>query len=152
MAAIGLLSLGALVATAVGAFRALSYIAALLIVGVIASSSIERGTREFALAPYRGLTALLAVAFVAGVTAIWLLWSPGQTGYEYVLGVPPATLAYLLLLWIVPLGGAIVYSLRFPAIGSDEIVDDIMKRARSAQEERRLPLASERTSRESDDR
>jgi hypothetical protein len=152
MAAIGLLSLGALVATAVGAFRAFSYIAALLIVGVIASSSIERGTREFALEPYRGLIWLLAAAFLAGVTAIWLLWSPGQTEYEYVLGVPRATLAYLLLLWIVPLGGAVLYSLRFPAIGSGGVVDDIMERARSAQDERRLPLAPERTSRESDDR
>ena len=151
MAAIGVLALGALVVTILGSFRALSYIAALLIVGVVASSSIERGSRELDLAPYWGLLGLLAATFLAGVTAIWLLWTPGQTEYAYVFGIPQATLAYLVLIWLVPLVGAILYSLRFPAIGSDEIVDGIMERARSAQEGRRLPLTPDRTAREGDD-
>ena len=151
MTGIGVLALGALVATMVGSFRALSYIAALLIVGVVASSSIERGTREFDLAPYWGLLGLLSATFFVGVTAIWLLWTPGQTEYTYVFGIPQATLAYLVLIWLAPLAGAILYSLRFPAIGSDEIVDGIMERARSAQDGRRLPLVPDRTVREGDD-
>lgn len=151
MTAIGVLALGALVATMMGSYRVLSYIAALLIVGVVASSSIERGSRELDLAPYWGLLGLLAATFFAGVTAIWLLWTPGQTEYTYVFGIPQATLAYLVLIWLVPLAGAILYSLRFPAIGSDEIVDGIMERARSAQDGRRLPLVPDRTAREGDD-
>ncbi len=151
MSAIGLLALGALVATALGTYRILSYIAALLIVGVVASSSIERGDREFDIAPYWGLVALLGATFLVGLTAIWLLWTPGQTEYTYLFGIPQATLAYLLLIWLMPLLGAILYSLRFPAIGGNEVVDDIMRRARSAQEGRRLPLVPERTRREGDD-
>jgi hypothetical protein len=151
MSAIALLSLGALVATALGTYRVLSYIAALLIVGVVASSSIERGDREFDIAPYGGLVALLGATFLVGLTVIWLFWTPGQTAYTYLFGIPQATLAYLLLIWLAPLLGAILYSLRFPAIGDDDIVDDIMQRARSAQEGRRLPLVPERTRREGDD-
>ena len=151
MSAIGLLALGALVATILGTYRILSYIAALLIVGVVASSSIERGESEFDIAPYGGLVALLGGTFFVGLTAIWLLWTPGQTEYTYLFGIPQATLAYLVLIWLVPLLGAILYSLRFPAIGGDDIVDGIMQRARSAQEGRRLPLVPQRTQREGDD-
>lgn len=151
MSAIGLLALGALVATALGTYRILSYIAALLIVGVVASSSIERGSSEFDIAPYEGLVALLGGTFLVGLTVIWLLWTPGQTEYTYLFGIPQATLAYLVLIWLVPLLGAILYSFRFPAIGGDDIVDGIMQRARSAQDGRRLPLVPERTRQEGDD-
>lgn len=145
MTGLGLVALAALLAAAAGAFRAFSYLAAILIVGTVASSSVERWGSEFDLAPYGGLAAGLLATFVVGVTAIWLLWTPGQTEFTYVLGVPSSTLAYLVFLWILPLFGTVYYALRlFPTVGGDDVVEEIMAEAREAQSRERYPLAPER--------
>ncbi len=148
MAGIGLVSLAALLAAAAGTYRIFSYLAAVLIVGTVASSSVERWGSEFDLAPYGGLAAGLLATFLVGVSAIWLLWTPGQTDFTYVLGVPQSTLAYLVFLWILPLFGTVYYAARlFPTIGSDAVVEEIMAEAREAQDDRRVayPLTPERT-------
>lgn len=155
MGAIGLVSLFLLVAAAVDSFRAFSYLAALLIVGVIASASVERRNREIDLAPYTGLAGGLLASFLIGLTAIWLLWTPGQGEFRYVLGVPASTLAYLVFLWVLPTLASVYYALSlFPAIGSDEVVDDIADRARTAQADadRPYPLAPDRIDVETDPR
>lgn len=140
MATVGVLSVAALVAAVVGTYRVFSYVAAVLIVSVVVGSSVERGRREFDLSPYVGLGAGLLATFLAGLTAIWTLWTPGSGEFTYVFGIPSATLSYLVFIWILPLFGAVYYAILFPEIGSDGIVDDIMDEARDAQSGGRYPL------------
>jgi hypothetical protein len=146
MGAIGGLSLAALVAAAIGAFRVFSYLSIGIIVGSLLCSSIERWGRELDLSPYRGLAGGLLATFLVGVTAIWVLWSPGQTEFTYVLGLPSSTFAYLLFIWILPLFGTLYYAISlFPTIGSDDVVERIMADAREAQSGNAYPLTPERT-------
>lgn len=153
MGGIGLVSLCLLVAAAVGAFRVFSYLAALLIVGVVVSSSVERWGRELRLAPYGGLAAGLLATFLVGLTAIWVLWVPGQSEFRYVLGLPASTLAYLVFLWVLPTLASVYYALSlFPAVGSDRVVEEIAAEARDAQASagHRYPLAPDRIDVETD--
>jgi hypothetical protein len=145
MTVVGVLSAAILVGTALGAYRIVSYLAAGLIVMVMFSAVAERAERELDPAPYTGLLVGLLVTFVVGMTGIWLFWSPGQTSYVYLFGLPRSTLAYVVFIWILPLFGAIYYAILFPAIGSDEIVAEIMERARSAQDSEQYPMTPERT-------
>ncbi|MFC5973016.1 hypothetical protein ACFPYI_16910 [Halomarina salina] len=140
MATVGVLSVAALVTAVLGTYRVFSYVAALLIVTTVVASSAERGVRELDVSPYAGLGAGLLVTFVAGLSAIWLLWTPGSGEFTYTLGMPQATLSYLVFIWILPLLGAVYYALLFPAIGGDDVVDDIMAEARAAQADGRYPL------------
>lgn len=139
MGVIGLFALGALITASLGWYRVFSYIAAVFILAVVASASVEH--RGPVLAPYTGLVAILAGTFIAGLTGIWLLWSPDVTSYTYALGVPRPTLVYFALLWLVPAFTAIYYSLIFDRIGSEAIVDNIISEARNRQREADLPLA-----------
>lgn len=150
MTAIGVVSVALLVTGALGAYRLFSYLGALFILAVIAVPSIEAGDTERSLAPFTGLVGGLAVLFFVGLTGIWLLWSPDITTYSYVLGLPEATLVYFLFLWVLPLLGAIYYSLTFDRIGSEEIVKGILSEARTAQEREALPLAPDQVERTTD--
>lgn len=139
--ALAALASGLLVAAAVGAYRTFSYLAAAFIPAVVAAGAIEHGDGEFDLAPYGGLAVGLAALFVAGLTGIWLLWSPGLTEYVYVAGLPRATLVYVVFIWLLPLLGAVYYSLVFPSVGSDEIVETVLSTATAVQRRERLPLS-----------
>lgn len=153
MTAIAVLSAGLLVTAAVGTYRLFSYLAALLILGTIATASIETNDREWSLAPYTGMLAGLAAVFLIGLTAIWLLWDPNAaeiTYDSYVLGLPVSTFIYFVFLWLLPPVGAIYYSLIFDRIGSEEIVDSILEDAREAQQGADLPLTPERVERSTD--
>ncbi|WP_254545250.1 hypothetical protein [Halomarina pelagica] len=141
--ALCVVALGLLGAAALGAYRVFSYLAALFIVGVVGASSIERAGREFDLHPYGGLLAGLLGTFVVGLTGIWLLWRPGLTEYTYVLGLPRSTFVYVVFIWLLPLAGAVYYAVLFPQIGSDEVVDEIMVEARTAQSNEAFPLSPE---------
>lgn len=144
---IGGVSVALLVAAIAGTYRAFSYLAALLVLGTIASAAIERTGRERSLTPYTGLLAGLAALFFAGLTGIWLTWAPGASEYTYVLGLPVPTLVYLLFIWALPLLGAIHYSLIFERIGGDEIVAEIIENARETQATEEVPLRPERVER-----
>ncbi|SEQ04715.1 hypothetical protein [Natrinema salaciae] len=143
MTGIGALAVGALVTASLGLYRTFSAVAAVFILAVIASASVEH--RGSSLGPYTGLVAGLAVLFVAGLAGIWLLWSPGVTSYTYALGVPRPTLVYFALLWLGPALAAIYYSVIFDRIGSEDIVDEIITEARNRQRRTDLPLAPQRT-------
>lgn len=127
MGVVALLSVGLLVVAVTGAYRVFSYLAAGFIVAVVGVSSVERNESGWDLAPYNGLVVGLAAVFVAGLTGIWLLWSPGVESYEYVLGLPTSTLVYVAFIWLLPILGAFYYAIVFPTIGgavADTIVDD----------------------------
>jgi len=147
MAGIGALSLAVLIGTALDAYRIVSVLAAVLIVAAVAVGAAERPDTAFALWPYRGLLAGLLLTFLLGLTGIWLFYTPGQSEYTYVLGVPAATLSYLVFIWILPLFGALYYSYLFPAVGGEDVVEDIMAEARTrrAEDDREYPLAADRT-------
>ncbi|MFC7154217.1 hypothetical protein ACFQPA_01945 [Halomarina halobia] len=138
-----LVALGLLGTAVIGEYRLFSYLAALLIVGVVGASSIERAGREFDLGPYTLLLGWVLGTFVVGLSAIWLLWTPGQTEYAYALGLPQSTLAYVVFIWLLPLVGAVYYSVLFPRIGGDDVVDEIMAEARTAQSREAFPLSPE---------
>lgn len=142
MGALAVLSAALLVAAAVQAYRVFSYLAVGLLVGSIGVASIERNASELDVSPYNGLAAGWAAVFVAGFTAIWLLWDPSVTSYSYVLGLPIPTLVYVALIWLLPILGAFYYAFVFPEIGDDDVVDDIMADAREAQRGRDVPLAT----------
>ncbi|MCH7661424.1 MAG: hypothetical protein IH933_12865 [Euryarchaeota archaeon] len=150
MAGIGAISVALLVIGALGAYRLFSYLAALFILAVIAVPSIEAGSSERSLAPFTGLLGGLALLFFGGLTGIWLLWEPGVTEYTYLLGLPEPTFVYLLFIWILPLLGAIYYSLIFDRIGSEEIVEGILSEARTAQKRESFPLAPDQVERTTD--
>lgn len=147
MIGIGGLSVALLVAAAIGTYRLFSYLAALLILATVASASIERADRELDPAPYTGLLGWLAATFLVGLTGIWLLWDPNVTEYSYVLGLPLSTFVYFLFIWLLPILGAVYYSMIFERIGGEAIVDDIIQRARDAQEREELPLAPQQVER-----
>ncbi|QRV15097.1 hypothetical protein JMJ58_19655 [Haloterrigena salifodinae] len=147
MAAIGVLSLGALATASLGLYRVFSIVAAALILAVIASATIERGTGDPDLAPYTSLIGALTAFFLIGLAGIWLTWAPGTSEYSYVLGVPTATLIYFGFIWLLPLTAAIYYSLIFDRIAGEEIVDDIVESARERQRRESFPLAPEQPSR-----
>jgi hypothetical protein len=150
MGLIGLLSITMLVTAAIGAYRLFSYLTALLILATIAVPSIEANDRELSIAPFTGLVGGLAATFLVGLTGIWLLWTPGMEEYTYVLGVPTPTFVYFLFIWLLPMGGAIYYSLIFDRIGSEAIVDDILDQAREAQRREAFPLAPDQVERTTD--
>ncbi|MFC6716920.1 hypothetical protein ACFQGT_16305 [Natrialbaceae archaeon GCM10025810] len=148
MIAIGALCLAALITAALGLYRPFSYLAAGVILAVVASAATEQNDSELSLEPYTGIVAGLGVLFLIGLTGIWLTWDPTVTEYEYVLGLPIPTLIYFAFIWFLPLGVAIYYSLIFDRIGSEEIVEEIVRDARRKQEERTYPLAPDRADRE----
>lgn len=141
MLGVGLTALLALVLAALEMYVVLSYVAAAHILAVLASAVVERGDSELSLAPYTGILGWLTAIFVAGLTGIWLLWSPGTAEYDYVLGLPSSTLVYFVFIWLLPLAAAVYYSLAFDRIAGDDVVDDILESAREEQEETAFPLA-----------
>lgn len=146
MTGIALLAAGALVVASLGLYRVFSYVAAVFILAVVASASIEH--HGSFLEPYTGLVAGLAGMFLAGLTGIWLLWSPDVTSYTYALGVPTPTLVYFVLLWLAPAFAAIYYSvIVFDRIGSDAVVDEIISEARDRQQRADVPLEPRRIER-----
>lgn len=150
MGAIGLLSVTMLATAAIGAYRLFSYLAALLILSAVAVPAIEANDRELSIAPFTGLVGGLAATFLAGLTGIWLLWRPGVEEYTYVLGLPTPTFVYFLFIWLLPMGGAIYYSLIFERIGSEAIVEEILEQAREAQRDEAFPLAPDQVERTTD--
>ncbi len=150
MTVVGGLAVALLVVGAIGAYRVFSYLAALFILSTIAVPAIEANDREWSIDPFTGLVAGLAATFLVGLTGIWLLWSPGVEEYSYVLGVPAPTLVYFLFIWLLPMLGAIYYSLIFDRIGSEAIVDDILDQAREAQQREAFPLAPDQVERTTD--
>ncbi|QSW98970.1 hypothetical protein [Haloterrigena alkaliphila] len=146
MGVIGVLSLGALGTAMLGLYRLFSFVAAALILAVIASATIERSDGDPDLAPYTGLIGALAAFLLIGLVGIWLTWEPGMTEYSYVLGVPTSTLLYFGFIWLLPLTAAIYYSLVFDRIAGDEIVDDVIESARERQRRESFPLAPEQPS------
>jgi hypothetical protein len=147
MAGIGALSLAVLIGTALDAYRIVSVLAAVLIVAAVAVGAAERPDTAFALWPYRGLLAGLLLTFLLGLAGIWLFYTPGQSEYTFVFGVPASTLSYLIFIWILPLFGALYYSYLFPAVGGEAVVEEIMTEARTrqAEDDREYPLTAERT-------
>lgn len=145
MAAVGALAVGLLVAAAVETYLLFSYLAALFILAVMAGSVLEYGSSEFDFSPYNGLLLGLGGLFLVGLTGIWVLWNPSVTEYTYVLGLPTPTLVYVVFIWLLPLAGAVYYSLVFPQVGSEAVVDDIIERARDAQRTEEFPLDPTRT-------
>ncbi|WP_129112902.1 hypothetical protein [Halegenticoccus tardaugens] len=150
MGAIALLAAALLLAAVAGTYRLFSYLSALLIVAMVGAASIERASREFDLAPYGGLVAGLTAVFLVGLTGIWSLWSPETTEYSYALGLPSSTLVYVVFIWLLPVLASVYYAVVFSAVGSDEIVDDIVETADRVQRERELPLSPRRVEAESD--
>lgn len=144
MGVVGLTALGSLVLASRGMYVAFSYVAAAFILSVVATAVVEHGESESATAPYTGILGWLAVIFVAGLTAIWLLWSPGVDDYQYVLGVPASTLVYIVVIWLLPLVAALYYSVTFDRIAGEEVVDDILTAARERQRRNDYPLAPDR--------
>lgn len=129
-------------AAALGFYRAFSYLAAALIVGVLPVAAIERSSRELDLAPYTGIVLGLAVLFAVGLTGIWVLWNPDTTSYSYILGFPQPTLVYVVFMWLLPLLAPVYYAMAvFPHTANDEMVADVMEDARRAQRDADLPLA-----------
>lgn len=143
MIAIGVLSLLALITASLELYRAFSFIGAAVILAVFASATIERSDGDPDLSPYTGLIGALATFFFVGLAGIWLTWDPAGAEYSYVLGVPTPTLIYFGFIWILPLTAAIYYALIFDRIASEEIVDDILDRAREEQQRKSFPLAPE---------
>lgn len=142
VSAVGVLAVAALVVAALGFYRVFSYLAAALIVGVLPVAAIERGSREFDLAPYTGIVAGLAVLFGIGLTGIWVLWNPDVTSYSYVLGIPRSTFVYILFIWLLPLLAPVYYAVSvFDDTANDELVSEVMDDARRAQRDADLPLA-----------
>lgn len=150
MGLVGLLSVALLVTAAIGTYRLFSYLAALLILATVASASIERADSEVDPAPYTGLIGWLAATSLVGLTGIWLLWDPSATAYSYVAGLPLPTFVYFLFIWLLPILGAVYYSLIFERIGGEAIVDDVIGEARDAQRREELPLAPRRIERTTD--
>ena len=152
MAAIGVLSLGALVTASLELYRVFSFVGAAVILAVTASATIERSDRDPNLAPYTGLIGALAAFFLIGLVGIWLTWEPGAgaSEYSYTLGVPTSTLVYYAFIWLLPLTAAIYYSLIFDRIAGEEIVDDIIESARERQRRESFPLAPEQPERTPD--
>lgn len=146
MGAIGVLSLGALVTASLGWYRIFSFVGAAVILAVIASATIERSDGDPDLTPYTGLIGALAAFLLIGLGGIWLTWEPGMTEYNYVLGVPTATLLYFGFIWLLPLTAAIYYSVVFDRIAGDDIVDDVIESARERQRRESFPLAPEQPS------
>ena len=139
---VGVLAVAALVVAALGFYRAFSYLAAALIIGVLPVAAVERGSRELDLAPYTGIVAGLAVLFAIGLTGIWVLWSPDTTSYSYVLGIPRSTLVYIVFIWLLPLLAPVYYAVSvFDDTANDELVSEVMDDARRAQRDADLPLA-----------
>lgn len=145
MGVVGLASLASLVLASLGMYVTFSYVAVAFILGVVATSAVERGERELATAPYTGILAWLALVFVVGLTAIWLLWSPGASDYQYVLGVPAATLAFFLFIWLLPIAAAVYYSVAFEEIAGESVVDDVVTDARRHQRQNDYPLAPQQS-------
>lgn len=142
MSLIALLAVGSLLTAALGLYRAFSYLSAVFILAVFAVASIERDDRELNLAPHRELIVGLALLFGVGLTGIWLLWNPDVTTYTYVLGLPQSTFVYILFLWLLPLLGAVYYAMSvFPRTANEDIVTEIMDKARQAQDHEDLPLS-----------
>lgn len=144
MGAVAATALAALVLASLRMYVAFSYVAAVFILGVVAASVVEHGERELSLAPYTGIIAWLALVFGAGLTAIWLLWSPGVSDYQYVLGVPAATLAFFVFIWLLPIAAAVYYALAFEDIAGEDVVADILSSARRHQRRNDYPLAPDR--------
>ena len=143
MAAIGVLSLGALITASLGLYRVFSFVGAAVILAVTAAATIERGDGDPDLAPYTGLIGALTAFFLIGLAGIWLTWEPGTAEYSYVLGVPASTLIYFGFIWLLPLTAAVYYSLIFDRIAGEQIVDDIIESARDRQRRESFPLAPE---------
>jgi hypothetical protein len=143
MAAVGVLSILALVTAAAGWYRAFSFVGAAVILSVIASATIERNGRDPNLAPYTGLIGVLGVFFVAGLAGIWLTWEPGVTDYSFVLGLPVPTVIYFGFIWLLPLTAAIYYALIFDRVADEETVEGIIDDAREQQRRESFPLAPE---------
>ncbi|WP_101294335.1 hypothetical protein [Halegenticoccus soli] len=141
MGALAALSVGLLATAAVGMYRAFSYLAALLIVGVIGAASVERTSSELDLSPYNGLVAGLTLTFVVGLSGIWLLWNPTTAEYTYVLGLPVSTLLYVVFIWIIPVLASFYYAFVFSSIGGDDVIEQITDEAARAQRDADLPLA-----------
>lgn len=144
MGVVGFAAVVSLVLASLGRYMAFSYVAAVFILGVVASAVVERGDRELTTAPYTGILGWLALVFVSGLTAIWTLWSPGVSEYEYVLGVPVATLAFFGFIWLLPIVAAVYYSVAFDDIAGERVVEDIMAHARRHQRRTDYPLAPDR--------
>lgn len=140
MATVGGLSIALLVAAALGTYRAFSYLAAAHPRGRRHGHHRTRWPGGIVCA-VQPLIAGLGVSFLIGLTAIWLTWSPGITEYTYVLGVPLSTLCYFVFIWLLPICGAIYYSLVFDRIGGDEVVGEIIGQAREAQRGAQFPMA-----------
>lgn len=145
------LSAGLLLAASLGAYRVFSYLAAALIAGVVAAGAIEHGDTETDLAPYGRIAAGLAGLFAVGLSGIWLLWNPTVTEYTYVLGLPQSTLIYVVFIWLLPLAGAFYYSMVFPEVGSEEIVEDVLSTATAVQRREHLPLSLRTDDADADD-
>lgn len=147
MAAIGVLSVIALITASLELYRLFSFVGAAVILAVFASATIERRDGDPDLAPYTGLIGALGAFFLLGLGGIWLTWDPAGTEYSYVLGLPVPTLVYFGFIWLLPLTAAIYYSLLFDRIASDEIVEGIIEDAREKQRQESFPLAPERPKR-----
>lgn len=144
MGVVALASLVALVLASLQMYVAFSYVAAAFILGFVATAALERGDSELSLAPYTGIIGWLAVVFVVGLTAIWLLWSPGTSDYVYVLGIPAATMAFFVFIWLLPIVAALYYAVTFEDIAGEDVVDDILTSARDHQRRGQYPLAPDR--------
>ena len=139
---IGVLAVATLVVAVLGFYRVFSYFAGAVIVAVLLVAAIERGPREFDVAPYTGLVAGLGILFAVGLTGIWLLWNPGSTSEAYILGLPQSTFVYMLFLWVLPLLAPVYYAVSvFDETANDDLVADVMDDARRAQRETDFPLA-----------
>ncbi|ELY66200.1 hypothetical protein [Natronococcus jeotgali] len=147
MAAVGVLSVLALVTAALGLYRVFSFVAAATILSVFAVATIERSGSEFDLAPYAGLIGLLGAFFLAGLAGIWLTWAPGAADYSYALGLPIPTLLYFGFIWLLPLTAAIYYAFLFDRVAGEEIVESVLEDAREAQRRESFPLAPDRSER-----
>ncbi|UPM43118.1 hypothetical protein [Halocatena salina] len=145
MSVIALLGGCLLLTGSVGRYRLFSYVAAVFIVAVLGTASLERNDSELDLAPYSRLVLGLGTIFFIGLTGIWSSWHPGTTDYTYLLGLPTSTMTYVVFLWLLPILGAVYYALVFPSIGSDQIVDDIIRDSRRAQRTAQYPLVPSRS-------
>ncbi|WP_185715469.1 hypothetical protein [Halocatena pleomorpha] len=140
MSAIALLGGSLLLAGCVGMYRLFSYVAALFIVAVLGTASLERNGSELDLAPYSRLVLGLGTIFFSGLTGIWFGWHLRTTDYTYLLGLPTSTMTYVVFLWLLPIFGAVYYALVFPSTGRRQIVDSILRDCGRAQRATRYPL------------
>ncbi|WP_226008261.1 hypothetical protein [Natrinema salinisoli] len=141
---VALLAGAFLLAAAIESTVLLSYIAVLFILSVYSVGAIENNGSELNVQPYGGIILSLGFLLLAGMTGIWLTWTPGTSAdaYTYTFGLPTPTAIFLTFIWFLPFFISIYYAIGpFGRTINDEIIDSIIDDARDKQAESEFAMA-----------